>query len=83
MQYAKDSLKVYKSFRQKAQAVVADLQAKGITHVHLDGSGSDEIMDILRLTCLEAEISLVLSPGSAVLKHIDQEYQIVYPETEE
>ena len=83
MQYAKDSLKVYKSFRQKAQAVVADLQAKGIAHAHLDGSGSDEIMDILRLTCLEAEISLDSSPGSVILKHVDQEYQIIHPEMEE
>ena len=81
MQYAKDSLKVYKSFRQKAKSVVADLQAKGITRVYLDGS--DEIMDILRLTCLEAEISLDSSPGSVILKHIDQEYQILYPKMEE
>ena len=81
MQYAKDSLKVYKSFRQKAKSVVADLQAKGITRVYLDGS--DEIMDILRLTCLEAEISLNSSPGSVILKHIDQEYQILHPEMEE
>ena len=81
MQYAKDSLKVYKSFRQKAKSVVADLQAMGITGVYLDGS--DEIMDILRLTCLEAEISLNSSPGSVILKHIDQEYQIIHPEMEE
>ena len=57
MQYAKDSLKIYKLFRQKAKAIVEDLRSKGITRVYLDGN--DEIMDILRLTCLEAEISLV------------------------
>ena len=83
MQYAKDSLKVYKSFRQKAKAVVADLQANGITHVYLDGGDSDEIMDILRLTCLEAEISLDSSPNSFILKHVDREYKIIYLEIEE
>ena len=80
MQYAKDSLKVYNAFRQKAKAVIADLQAKGITHVFLDGS--DEIMDILRLTCLEAEISLDSSPSSVILKNVDQEYQIIHLEEE-
>ena len=83
MQYAKDSLKVYKSFRQKAKSIVADLQAKGIVHEHLDSSGSDEIMDILRLTWLEAEISLDSSPNPVILKHVDQEYQIIHPEMEE
>ena len=80
MQYAKDSLKVYKSFRQKARATIAHLQAKGITHAYLDGSDSDEIMDILRLTCLEAGFSLDSSPGLVVLKHEDQEYKIIYRE---
>ena len=75
MQYAKDSLKVYKLFRQKAKAIVADLQARGTTHVYLDGS--DEIMDILRLTCLEAGISLDPSPNLVILKHVDQEYQVI------
>ena len=81
MLYAKDSLKVYKSFRQKAKAVIADLSTKGITHVYLDGS--DEIMDILRLTCLEADISLDPSPKSVVLKHADQNYKIIYKEYKE
>ncbi len=79
MQYAKDSLKVYKSFRQKAKTVVVDLQAKGITHVYLDGS--DEIMDILRLTCLEAGIDLNPSPNSVIVKYVDQAYQIIHPTT--
>jgi DNA-binding MarR family transcriptional regulator len=81
MQYAKDSLKVYKSFRQKAKAVVVDLQANGINCVYLEGS--DEITDILRLTCLEAGISLDSSPNSIILKYIDQKYQIIYPEKQE
>jgi len=81
MQYAKDSLKVYKLFRQKAKAVVVDLHNSGITCVYLDGS--DEIMDILRLTCLEAGITLDATPGSVILKHVDQEYKIIAHEKEE
>ena len=76
MQYAKDSLKIYKSFRQKAIAVVAELKAKGITQVYLDGD--DEIMDILRLTCIEAGISLDSSPGKVELRYVEQEYRIIY-----
>jgi predicted transcriptional regulator len=81
MQYAKDSLKVYKLFRQKAKEVVVGLQADGVTSVYLEEG--DEIMDILRLTCLEAGISLDSSPGPVVVRQIDQEYQIVYPEKQE
>ena len=81
MQYAKDSLQVYKSFRQKAKAIVTELHARDITHVYLDGG--DEIMDILHLTCLEADVSLDPTPGSVILKQVGQEYQIVYPEMEE
>jgi DNA-binding MarR family transcriptional regulator len=76
MQYAKDSLSIYKSFRQKAMRVVAELKAKGISQVYLDGN--DEIMDILRLTCIEAGILLSPSPGKVVLKFVEQEYQMDY-----
>jgi DNA-binding MarR family transcriptional regulator len=78
LQYAKDSLKVYKSFRQKAKAVVVELKAKGITQAYLEGS--DEINDILRLTCIEAGISLSSSPGNIVLKYMNHEYKISYYE---
>ena len=75
MQYAKDSLRVYKSFRQKAEKVISQLNTAGITHVYLDGN--DEIMDILRLTCVEAGITLERSPKLIVLRHVMQNYQIV------
>lgn len=81
MQYAKDSLKVYKSFRQKARAIVADLQARGVTRVYLEGG--DDIIDILRLTCLEAGLALDASPGSVIVKYVDHEYQIICAEVEE
>ncbi len=75
LQYAKDSLSVYKTFRQKAKAVVTQLQAQGVTHVHLDG-GDEEMMDILRLTCLEAGLSLDPAPVTVVLRQVGQEYEI-------
>jgi predicted transcriptional regulator len=80
MQYAKDSLKVYNLFRQKAKMVVADLSARGFNRIYLEGN--DEIMDIFRLTCLEAEFSLDPSPGSVIVKHFDQEYQVIIAEGE-
>lgn len=75
MQYAKDSLTVYKSFRQKALVVVKELKASDIDQVYLEGN--DEIMDILRLTCIEAGISLSSTPVNVVLKFAEQEYKIL------
>ena len=74
LQYAKDSLKVYKSFRQQAMSIVSELQTRGITQVHLQGN--DEMMDILRLTCIEADILLSDTPCGVTLKASGQRYQI-------
>ena len=76
MQYARDSLTIYKGFRQKAKEVVEELKKQGISQVYLEGE--DEIMDIMRLTCLEAGIVLVPLPENVILKFIGQEYQIEY-----
>lgn len=75
MQYAKDSLAIYKKFRHKAKGTVSELKNKGIIQVYLEGD--DEIMDIMRLTCLEAGITLENSPGQVVLEYADQEYKII------
>jgi DNA-binding MarR family transcriptional regulator len=74
LQYAKDSLKVYKSFRQQAVRIVTELQTQGITQVHLQGN--DEMIDILRLTCIEANISLSDTPCDATLRASGQGYHI-------
>jgi predicted transcriptional regulator len=74
MQYAKDSLKVYTSFRQKAKKVISQLRSHNISRVYLEGN--DEIMDIMRLTCLEAGIALETKPERVILKFVDQEYRI-------
>jgi predicted transcriptional regulator len=75
MLYAKDSLQIYKQFRQMAKSIISELRAKQISEVYLEGN--DEIMDILRLTCIEAGISLNSSPNKVVLKYFDQEYKII------
>ncbi len=76
MQYVKDSLQIYKSFRQKAHSIVAELKAREISQVCLDGD--DEIMDILRLTCLEAGIGICDAPNHVVLSSKGQDYQVVF-----
>ena len=76
MQYAKDSLKVYTLFRQKARKVISQLKSNDISRVYLEGN--DEIMDIMQLTCLEARIALDVAPEKVVLKCVEQEYKIEY-----
>ena len=73
--YARDSLKVYGDFRSKAKALVADLQKKDIKHVYI--GGSDEVVDILRLTCIEAGIQIANTPDGIVLKVDGQDYRMV------
>lgn len=75
LQYLKRSLTVYNELRQKAKAMVADLRSQGVTHVYLEGD--DELMDILRLTCIEAGMSLDERPDGTVLKAVGQDYQVV------
>ena len=75
MQYAKDSLTIYKRFRQMAKGTVKELKKMGISRVSV--VGDDEIMDILRLTCLEAGITVESSPDRVLLKYVGQEYKIV------
>ena len=76
LQYAKDSLKVYRSFRQQAQSIVSKLQAQGIKRVYLHGD--DELMDILRLTCIEANVLLSDTSCEVTLHATGQGYQISY-----
>lgn len=74
MQYARDSLEVYKDFRQKAKKLVAALEKEGIDMVCL--KGDDEVMDILRLTCIEAGL-VVDESARVVLRYSGQEYQVI------
>ncbi len=66
MLYARDSLKVYGDYRQKAKALVTELKQAGIQQVYL--AGEDEVVDILRLTCFEAGLQLSDSPVDCILE---------------
>lgn len=74
MSYARDSLKVYGQFREKAKALVAELQKQGVGEVYLNGD--DEIMDIMRLTCIEAGVQVGNTPEDVVLEVKGQDYQV-------
>jgi DNA-binding MarR family transcriptional regulator len=75
LNYARDSLKVYSDFRNKAKEFVSELNQKGITQAYIEGE--DELVDILRLTCIEAGIRLLDSPNGIVLKASGQDYKII------
>jgi DNA-binding MarR family transcriptional regulator len=74
--YARDSLKVYSNFRQKAKTLVAELMQKGVRAVYLDGEDEDETLDILRLTCIEAGIQLSEKPQGVIIKVDGQDYTV-------
>lgn len=73
--YMRDSLKVYVSLRDKARSLVSELKQRGITEVYLQGS--DEVMDILRLTCIESGVVVVDTPNGVILKSAGQDYQMI------
>src|SRR5574341_666200 len=73
--YMRDSLKVYASLRDRARSLVSELKQRGITEVYLEGK--DEVMDILRLTCIENGIRPVESPNGVILKSTGKDYQII------
>lgn len=74
LSYARDSLKVYGTFREKAKALVAELKEKGVQSVYLNGD--DQTMDILRLTCIEAGIQISDIPDECILESTVQGYQV-------
>lgn len=73
--YARDSLKTYSEFRKKAKRIVSELEQKGIKQAYIEGD--DEIVDILRLTCIEAGVQLLDAPGQIILQVDGQEYRMV------
>jgi len=76
MSYARDSLRIYSNLRNKAKALVNELKQKGIKEVYLNGN--DEVMDILRLTCIENGIQLRDKPGDTVITTDGQNYHPVH-----
>jgi len=75
VQYARDSLKVYSSLRGKAKSLVLDLKKNGVQAVSFEGD--DEIMDILRLTCIENGITATDASTDVILSYKGQDYQVI------
>jgi len=65
IQYMQSSLQVYAEIRNKAKHLLADLASRGISHVYLDGE--NEVMDILRLTLLEADVPINTKPEQWII----------------
>lgn len=73
--YARNSLKVYSGLRQKAKSLVSELKQNGIGDIYLQGD--DETMDILRLTCLEAGLTVSDLPSGHSLKYNGRDYELI------
>ena len=74
--YARDSLRVYRELRNKALEVVGRLKDQGIAEVYVNPT--DEMMDIMRLTCIENGIRLSTGPGGVVVRAAGQGFEAVY-----
>jgi predicted transcriptional regulator len=77
--YARDSLKVYRELRMRALQVVDQLKDRGIKEVYL--THEDEIMDIMRLTCIENGIGIRSVPGGVVVQTDGQGFDARYVAT--
>lgn len=74
--YARDSLKVYRDLRNKALQIVEALKDQGIGEVYM--VPDDEMMDILRLTCIENGIAVSQSPCGVTLRTAGQNFEAVH-----
>ncbi|HSR31160.1 MAG TPA: winged helix-turn-helix transcriptional regulator [Anaerolineae bacterium] len=74
--YARDSLKVYRAFRDQAVRMAEELKARGVTEVFLPQG--DEVMDIMRLTCIENGIGLRSTPGGVEVRAAGKGFEAVY-----
>jgi hypothetical protein len=54
---------------------VAELKEQGIKRAYLDGN--DAMMDIMRLTCIEAGISFDRLPKGIVLRASGRDFEII------
>jgi predicted transcriptional regulator len=80
-QYMRDSLKIYSRFRSQARGLIETMTSKEIDAVHLQGH--DDIMDIMRLTCIEAGIKLLPSPEKWLVRINGGGYELYENTSEE
>jgi DNA-binding MarR family transcriptional regulator len=74
LQYMKSSLSVYRELREQASHLALDLKSQGVLSVYLEGE--DERMDIMRLTCIENDLSLDDTPGNILIRANGQNFQV-------
>ncbi|MEX1248259.1 MAG: winged helix-turn-helix domain-containing protein [Anaerolineales bacterium] len=74
LQYLRDSLQVYRDLRQQAKDMAILMQHSGVRQVYLEGG--DEVMDILRLTCIEEGIRVEDKPGKWTVKRNGRGYEL-------
>lgn len=74
--YARDSLKVYKELRNQATQIVTSLKEQGVGEVYM--VPADEIMDILRLTCIENGIMVSKNPCQVTLQSTGRGFEAVF-----
>ncbi len=72
--YARDSLKVYSDIRGRAKKLVDELREQGTKRVYLEGN--DAMIDILRLTCIEAGIAVSDLPVEVTLRASGNDFEI-------
>jgi hypothetical protein len=60
--------------REKAKLLATDLKQKGVKSVYLNGD--DQVMDILRLTCIEAGIKISDLPEEYMLEADGNGYRV-------
>ncbi len=74
--YARDSLKIYGQFRKRAKILAKELKEKGVHQVNVEGD--DEVVDILRLTCIEEGIHIAEDSTGVLVKAEGQEYKVTF-----
>jgi DNA-binding MarR family transcriptional regulator len=77
-QYMISSLQVYRQLRESAKLLISELHNKEIRQVFL--TGSDEFMDIFRLSCIEAGIKVEPIPTKWVVKNEGYNYLLEHIE---
>lgn len=74
VQYMKDSLDIYRSLRQQAREMAAQIQHQSIQDIYIEGN--DEAMDILGLTCIEAGIGMQTQPDKWTVSRNGRGYEL-------
>jgi len=76
LQYMKSSLSIYRELREEASRLVLELKNQGVLSIYLEGN--DEMMDIMRLTCIENGLSVDETSGNILIRANGQNFRVVH-----